>query len=164
MSGTNESSISKILLAIFSAALGVAGSVIVFQVTEKEPHLTTTITRPSSPEFPENKIVQFLTIRSDGQGVAKSVRLSLKSMQGRLYENEFKIFFSPIHTDPALPPQCDSSGDCVLQIGDLQPRAFSTVKLTYKRPPLTEGDIDTFSDNAQTEKIEANVASQEANQ
>ena len=144
----SESVFSKIGLAVFSAALGVIGSIAVLHFSEKQPHLSLTITPPHQV-FGQNKVTQFLTLKNDGHDVAKGIRIGLKSAQGRLYEDEIRVTYSPIRTDPTPAPQCGPQGDCVMMIGNLQPHAFSTVQLTYRLPVMGQGDIQTFSDNAE---------------
>ena len=158
MPQNGESWTSKIVLALVSASLGVVGSLLVFHWTAREPHLTVTITAPTL-DFGKNKVTQFLTIRNDGSDLAKSVRIGLKGVQGRLYDEEFLVTFDPARPDLLPVPSCDPSGDCVLRIGDLQPSAYSTIRLRYRRPPLNDTDIDTFSDNASS--IKKKVASTE---
>jgi hypothetical protein len=139
---------SKLVLAIVSAALGAIGSLVVARITAKEPQLVVAV-EGARTAFGENRVQQFVTIRNDGKELAKDVTLSVKSLQGRLYESGFTVVFDPPRLSSPPTVDCDQqTGDCVWQFGDLKPKAYITIRLTYKRPTLTNADIETHAENA----------------
>ena len=154
---TSDSLGGKILLAVLSAALGAIATVTASHITAKEPRLMLTITAPRNT-FGQNKVVQFITVKNIGEDVAKGVRLNLTGCEGRLYDNELAVQFSPPRPG-VIQAVYGNDGSCVLDIGNLQPDSHSIVRLSYRNPVFQEKDIKTFSDNAKVKKVD--VASPE---
>jgi hypothetical protein len=154
---TGDSLGGKIFLAGLAAAFGALATLVTTRMTSREPRLMLGITAPRTV-FGQNKVLQFITIRNTGEDVAKGVRLGLMGCEGRLYDDELAIQFTPPRPD-AIKAVYGADGECVLTIGDLQPNAYSTIKLSYKNPAFGDKDIQTFSDNARVEAT--NIASPE---
>ena len=154
---TGDSLGGKIFFAALAAAFGAVATLITTRLTTRVPHLMLSITAPRTV-FNQNKVVQFITVRNTGEDVAKGVRVGLMGCEGRLYDEELAIQFTPPRPD-AIKAVYGADGECVLNIGDLQPESYSTIKLSYRNPVFGNKDIKTFSDNARVEAT--NIASPE---
>src|SRR5262245_9147093 len=77
---------SKILIALLSAVFGLVGGYVLQTVGKKEPALIVTISAPNV-QFADDRVQQFITIKNSGNDLSKQVRLVVRSVKARIYED-----------------------------------------------------------------------------
>lgn len=147
---TGNGIIGKVLIALLSAVFGLVSGYVLQTLGKKEPQLTITISAPSL-EFGRDRVLQFITVKNSGNDLSKQVRLVIKSVQTRIYEEELRFESAPEVV--TLKPNYNSSGDLSFIVGDLPPGGYLRIQLSYRKPPLIDREIDGYSDNAVPRKL-----------
>lgn len=150
-----ESFASKFGLTLITALLTFVAGYLVQRLTTKEAEIVVTLSEPKVA-IDENRVEQVVSVRNNGKDLAKHVRIVIRGLdQGRLFAEKFRVLQDPpaIDSEPQPKPSYSSTGDLALAVADLQPSATDTIFLVFKKPKLSTGDIDCFSDNATARKL-----------